>query len=195
MKTENIVLMKEAKETLRGRWGFAIGVYFLYAVIIIVVGSPHKIGQLLSFLISGPMTIGLSTFSLAFSRRQEANISQLFVGFNNYTRSLFAYFLVVLFTILWSLLLIVPGIIAALSYSQTFYILAEDSSIGAQEAIKKSKTLMNGNKKKLFFLGLRFFGWALLCILTLGIGFLWLVPYIHVTLAKFYDDVLATPPQ
>ena len=187
--------MKEAKETLRGRWGFAIGVYFLYAVIIIVVGSPHKIGQLLSFLISGPMTIGLSTFSLAFSRRQEANISQLFVGFNNYTRSLFAYFLVVLFTILWSLLLIVPGIIAALSYSQTFYILAEDSSIGAQEAIKKSKTLMNGNKKKLFFLGLRFFGWALLCILTLGIGFLWLVPYIHVTLAKFYDDVLATPPQ
>ncbi len=189
MKTENVVLMREAREALAGKWGLAVGGCFLYMLIIIVVGSPHKIGSLFSFLISGPMMIGLMTFSLSLARKQEATISQLFVGFNEFGKALFAYFWMVLFILLWTLLLIIPGIIAALSYSQTFFILAEDKTIGVREAVRKSKAMMNGNKKKLFFLGLRFFGWLLLCILTLGIGFLWLVPYVQTTMAKFYDDI------
>jgi len=70
------------------------------------------------------------------------------------------------------LLLIVPGIIAAISYSMTFFILVEDNSIGVNEARKKSVKMMDGYKWKYFRLGLRFFLLALLCILTLGIGFL-----------------------
>jgi uncharacterized membrane protein len=99
----------------------------------------------------------------------------------------------VLFIVLWLLLLIIPGIIAAISYSMTFYILADDKSIKPMEAIDKSKKMMDGYKWKYFFLCLRFFGWALLCILTLGIGFLWLIPYINVSIAKFYDDVKENP--
>jgi uncharacterized membrane protein len=91
--------------------------------------------------------------------------------------------------LLWLLLLIVPGIIAAISYSQTFFILAEDNTIRPSEAIEKSKKMMDGNKLKYFYLCLRFLGLGLLCILTLGIGFLWLAPYIQVTNAKFYDDI------
>ena len=189
MKKENVVLMKEARETLAGNWGLPMGICFLYMLIVAIVGSPHKIGSLLSFLISGPMMLGLATFSLAYARKQEANISQLFVGFNEFGRALLAYFLMVLFILLWALLLIVPGIIAALSYSQMFFILAEDKTIKAGNAMKKSKMMMNGNKKKLFYLSLRFLGWALLSVLTLGIGFLWLFPYIQITMAKFYDDI------
>ena len=73
----------------------------------------------------------------------------------------------------------------------TFYILADDNSIGAMDAMDKSKKMMDGYKWKSFCLGLRFFGWSLLCILTLGIGFLWLMPYAQVSMAKFYDDVKA----
>ena len=93
------------------------------------------------------------------------------------------------FILLWMLLLIIPGIIAALAYSQTFYILAEDESIGAMDALKKSKEMMNGYKWKYFCLSLRFLGWVLLCILTLGIGFLWLAPYVEVSYAHFYEEL------
>lgn len=71
----------------------------------------------------------------------------------------------------------------------TFFIIAENDSIGPLEAVTKSKEMMDGNKWKLFCLGWRFFGWALLCILTLGIGFLWLMPYMVVSYAKFYDYI------
>jgi uncharacterized membrane protein len=90
---------------------------------------------------------------------------------------------------LWALLLIVPGIVAAISYSMTFFILAEDSSLTPMEAINKSKQMMDGYKLKYFYLCLKFIGWALLCCLTLGIGFLWLIPYIQVSTAKFYDEL------
>jgi uncharacterized membrane protein len=93
------------------------------------------------------------------------------------------------------LLLIIPGLIAAYSYSMTFYILADNKSMGALEAIKKSKEMMNGNKWKLFRLSFRFFWWMLLSIVTLGIGLLWLIPYMSVSFATFYDDIKNTQLQ
>jgi uncharacterized membrane protein len=74
------------------------------------------------------------------------------------------------------------------------YIIADTDTIGPLEAITKSKEMMRGNTWKLFCLYFRFFGWALLCILTAGIGFLWLVPYMQVCMAKFYDDVKGPQP-
>jgi uncharacterized membrane protein len=97
------------------------------------------------------------------------------------------------FIFLWTLLLIIPGILAAYSYSMTFFVLAEDPTIGARNSIRKSKELMFGNRWKFFCLGWRFFGWALLCILTLGIGFLFLAPYVQTSFARFYDDIKAGP--
>jgi uncharacterized membrane protein len=191
MKTENVVLMQMARESLKGKWGLAIGtlvVYFLIAMVIQIIPS---VGPIASLIMSGPFALGLAVFSLSLSRNQDAKLEQIFQGFNNFGTALGAYLLMILFTVLWSLLLIIPGIIAAISYSMTFYILADDNSIGAMDAIDKSKKMMNGYKWKCFCLGLRFYGLALLCILTLGIGFLWLVPYMQVSMAKFYDDVKA----
>ena len=133
--------------------------------------------------------MGLAAFGLSLSRKQEAELSQIFSGFNKFSVGMVAFILKAIFVFLWSLLFTIPGIIASLSYSQTSFIIAENDSITALEAIKKSKEMMKGNKWKYFCLSLRFFGWGLLCILTLGIGFLWLHPYSYVSLAQFYDDL------
>ena len=190
---DNAALMKQAREVLDGKWGIAVGGCFLYLLITILVGEPDDIGPFFSLLVDGPMMLGLSVFTLALARKQEASISQLFVGFNDFVRNFVAYILMVVFIILWSLLLIVPGIIAGLAYSQTFFILAEDKTIGARDALRKSKAMMDGHKKELFFLGLNFFGWFLLSILTLGIGLLWLLPYFQTTMALFYDKIKSMP--
>ncbi len=191
-KTKNEELMAQARESLRGLWGLAIGTIVVYYLICIAVGYVPFAGNLISLIISGPMSVGMVIFSLSISRKQNPQFSQIFEGFKKFGVALGAYLLQVIFILLWSLLLIIPGIIAALSYAMTFYIIAENDSIGPLEAIRKSKEIMQGNRWKLFCLGCRFIGWSLLCVLTLGIGFLWLAPYIIVSYAKFYDDLVKT---
>lgn len=195
MKTENAVLMKQAREALAGKWGIAVGAFAIYLLIIISIQAVSRqapVIGLASLVIGGPFATGIAIFSLSLSRRQPAQVNQIFEGFRNFGTSAGAYLLVALFVLLWMLLLIIPGIIAALAYSQTFFIIAENPSVGAMEAIDRSKKMMEGNKLKLFYLELRFLGWALLCILTLGIGFLFLLPYMQVSLARFYDDMKET---
>jgi uncharacterized membrane protein len=189
MITENAVLMQMARESLKGKWGLAIGTFVVYLVISACFQIIPVAGAIASLIVSGPLTLGIVIFSLNISRNKEARLEQLFDGFKNFGIALATYLLMVLFIILWMILLIVPGIIAALSYSLTFYILADDNAVKPMEAIDKSKKMMMGYKWKLFCLGLRFLGWALLCLLTLGIGFLWLMPYMQISMAKFYEDV------
>jgi uncharacterized membrane protein len=189
MGTENSILMQQAKEALTGKWGLAIGTIVVYMLIVGGISAIPFAGTVGMFIIGGPFALGLTSFTLNLSRDKEAKLEQIFGGFNNFVVALSAYLLMMVYVMLWMLLLIVPGIIAALSYSMTFYILADDDTISASDALKKSKQMMEGYKWKYFCLGLRFIGWALLCILTLGIGFLWLMPYMHVSMAKFYDDL------
>ncbi len=188
--TENRILMQQARESLKGKWGLAMGTFLVYMLILVLIQVIPLAGWIISLIISGPMYVGISIFSLALSRNRDPRLSQIFDGFKNFSVSLGAYLLYVIFIILWTILLIIPGIIAALSYSMTYFIIAEDDSIGPLEAIRKSKQMMYGYKWKMFCLALRFVGWGLLCILTFGIGFLWLIPYWFVSYAKFYDDLL-----
>ncbi len=209
--TENRVLTGQAREALREKWGLGVGtaaVYFLLMLVLqflsILIGISiaglsaseeslklftNIIYILLSILIDGPMAAGLAYFILSLSRKQDARLSQVFSGFNIYGLCVGTYLLQCVFIFCWSLLLLVPGIIATLSYSMTYFIIADNNFITPLEAITKSKEMMRGNKWKFFCLGLRFFGWSLLCIVTLGIGFLWLIPYWHVSYAQFYDDL------
>jgi uncharacterized membrane protein len=195
MNTDNITLMRAARESLKGKWGQAILTFFIYTLLTAASGSVRHhgsiltLGSIITLIIAGPLALGASIFSLSISRNKEARLEQIFLGFNNFANAFITYLLLILYVFLWTLLLIIPGIIAALGYSMTFYILADDPVIKPQDALKKSKSMMNGYKLKLFYLCLRFFLLALLCILTLGIGFLWLIPYVHITIAKFYDDI------
>ncbi|MCC8423501.1 DUF975 family protein [Mucilaginibacter sp. UR6-11] len=188
MATENADLLKAARESLKDKWGLAIGTFLVYTLIMCSFGAMQKVG-LASLLVAGPMALGAAIFSLTLSRGQDARLEQLFDGFKFFTNALITYLLTVLYVILWTLLLIVPGIIAALSYSMVFYILADNPTLKPQEILDQSKKMTDGYKWKLFYLCLHFFLLALLCVLTLGIGFLWLIPYVHITMAKFYDDL------
>jgi len=183
-------LMSASRSSLKGNWGIAIAGFLIYAIIIGVISSLlDEIGSLITLLIAGPFALGMAIFTLELSREGDPKIEMIFKGFNDFVRALISYLLMILFILLWALLLIVPGIIAGISYSMTFFILAEDPSIKPMDAIDKSKAMMDGYKWKMFELGIYLFLLSLLCILTLGIGFLWLMPYGQVSCAKFYKEV------
>ena len=184
--TENGELMAQARNSLRGKWWPVIGTQMVFILVSAAAGSIPIIGP---FLLQPPLWLGWIYFNLTLARQQPADLSQIFEGFKKFGPSVLANFLISVFVLLWMLLLIIPGIIAAFSYAMTFYVIAEDEPIGPLEAIAKSKAMMQGNKWKLFCLQCRFFGWFLVCILTIGIGFLWLIPYMTVSQARFYDDV------
>ena len=194
-QTENKILMANARDSLRGFWGLAIGALIIYFLVFCVLGLFPVIGTIATYIIVGPMTVGGVRFTLSVSRKEKPEIGQIFSGFDRFGTHLAAYLLQTLFVCLWTLLLIIPGIIAALSYSMTYFIIAEDSSISASEAITKSKKMMKGNKWKLSYLGFRFTGWFLLVMLSFGIGFLWVGPYMYVSYAKFYDDLKVVEDQ
>ena len=110
-------------------------------------------------------------------------------GFGRWGRNVWGMFLVGLFTSLWSLLLIVPGIVKSYAYAMTPYILIDNPELSANQAINLSQKMMKGHKLDLFFLHLSFVGWIFISIFTLGIGSLWLNPYIMTTQAAFYQDI------
>tara|TARA_B110000003_G_scaffold274402_1_gene314303 strand:+ start:2007 stop:2621 length:615 start_codon:yes stop_codon:yes gene_type:complete len=193
MVTENAELMKMARQSLEGRWWQFIKATLVYYIVLIPIQlislSLPITSNVISLLVGAPLALGFIIFSLNFTRKKEAKIVDLFQGFNNYKTVLLTYLLVLANVILRMLLLIVPGIIAAFSYSMVFYILADNPDISPTNALKKSKDMMMGYKWKIFFLGLSFLGWALLAILTLGVGLLWLMPYIQVSTINFYEDI------
>lgn len=145
------------------------------------------------FVLGSVVGVGYSRFNLDLVDRQtEPQMSTLFGYFSHWKTTVAASLLQTVFIILWSLLLIIPGIVASYSYAMTRYILAENPELTASEAIERSKQMMSGNRFRLFCLKLSFFGWDLLCILTLGIGNLWLTPYKQAAEAAFYREVSGT---
>ncbi|MCL2557928.1 MAG: DUF975 family protein [Treponema sp.] len=185
MLKENHEIRALARSRLRGAWLPAVGVVVIYAVILGASG----VAVLGPFILGGPLALGLATYFLNSVRGQNAKIEDLFQGFKNFGSSCILFILQSLFVALWSLLLVIPGIVKTFSYSMSFYILRDNPEIGWQEAITRSRKMMDGHKGKLFCLYLSFIGWALLCVLSFGIGYLWLLPYMETSVAAFYEDL------
>jgi len=143
-------LIREARECLSGLWSVAVGAALVYNLILMAVGFAPYTAGIVQWIIAGPMATGLAILILALARREEARIAQLFEGFKRFGTTLGAYLLMNLFILLWSLLLIIPGIIASYAYAMTFYVIADDPSVGALTAIRRSKEMMRGRKWKLF---------------------------------------------
>ena len=139
--------------------------------------------------------VGYSQFNIDIIDAKEPKIKTLFSFFKHWGVAIVSALLRTLYVILWTLLFIIPGIIAAYSYSMTPYILAENPEMSANDAISRSKELMKGHKWKLFCLELSFIGWNILCILTLGILVLWVEPYKHAAKAAFYRSLVPLPIQ
>ena len=198
--TSNQALMTLALKSLKGKWGIAIGAWLAFFILTNLQigwewqgndGGNYKVAlEIVGLIISGPLSLGYTTLILLISRNQKPDFAILFSGFKRFGISFAAYLLRFIFIILWTLLLIIPGIIAYLRYSQTFYILSEDENIGPLEAISKSKEMMVGNKWKLFCLYCRFIGWFILCVVTLGFAGLYVGPYFSQSGTKFYEDLI-----
>ena len=189
---ENTQIMSEARASLNGKWPLAIGTFLILLLISMGAALIPLAGQIIGILIAGPLAVGGAYFALNIVRDQVAQTDDLFFSFNNNLgNSILAYLLVVAFALIGFILLIIPGIIVALALSQTWFILAENPSMDSYDAIMGSKKMMDGYKFKLFKIQLRLLGLGLLCLLTLGIGFLWLLPYQYVVYAKFYEEVKA----
>ena len=192
---ENNQIMKEAQESLKGKWGISIAACLIAGVITIMITilggyliNEDWGGNLLSLFVTPPIGVGLALFFLNIHSGNKLEIRTIFNPFKEvWLNSVLAYFMMIVIIIIGSILFIIPGIIASLMFSQVFYIIAEDNKIDPYNALVKSKKMMDGNKWKLFKIILRILLLAIVCILTLGIGFIWLAPYQNAVYAKFYN--------
>lgn len=195
-----IELKNRAKESLKGKYGEAIKLLLITFAIIFATGFvigflnldediAELISSIVSFAVAGLLGFGTVSFFLKISRNEKVTYKELFSKTNMCFSYLAILLLVGLFTALWSLLLIIPGIIAAINYSLVYFVKLDNPELGALEVLRKSKEMMNGHKWDFFVLILSFLGWAILGIFTLGILYLWLVPYLQVTYANFYNSL------
>ncbi|MDF2543610.1 MAG: hypothetical protein K0S47_3328 [Herbinix sp.] len=156
-----------------------------FAVVITVI----LLWALITFIIGGAIELGYCRFNKNLIKGTNPQFTDLFSRLDIFGKALGLRLVIAIFTFLWALLFIIPGIIAAFSYSMAFYIMEDNPTMGIMEAIDQSKDMMRGNKFRLFCLALSFIGWIILSMLTFGIGFLWLVPYMNAAFAAFYLEI------
>ena len=179
-----------AKEQIKGN----IGILFVITLIVALVAGLSNIVPVVAslacvFVITPACSIAIVIIYLTLAAGTKPEIAELFQHFNKFWGTFKVTFLTGLFTFLWALLLYIPGIIKALSYSMAMFILAENPDMPALEAIDRSKKMMDGHKMDLFVLYLSFIGWGLLCGITFGIAAIWVVPYMSATMVNFYNSI------
>lgn len=187
-------LKKQAKAALKGHWGVAILVVLAMVGINWVIGMIPVIGWVVS-LAAVVFDFGIAAFYLSVVRAGDIQFTTLFSSsFEGFAKKLGTIWLQILYIFLWSLLLWIPGIVKSYSYAMTEYILLDNPELTANEAITKSREMMDGYKWKLFVLDLSFIGWRILCMIPLlgtVLGLLYVNPYVAATRAQFYEELKA----
>ena len=215
MTTPNIKLMSNAWDKLSGKWGTAIAGFLVYFLTIIIISIIPKIGNFITLIVGGPFAFGVAAFFLRLARDQESDINLIFSGFRNkFSQSLSAYLMVLVYVFPWTLLCVLPGtisyvlhveywgyiafagipfiipaIIVSLNYSQVYYILSDNDTLPTMDLLRKSKAMMFGHRLKYIGIGLLFGLFIILSAATLFIGLIWLLPWMQLTLAFFYEDI------
>ncbi len=188
----NSELRAVSRTTLSGNWMMAALATLVYLLIAGGVSSIPVAGSVLAIIITYPLAYGFAILFLdLFREGKPIDIGKLFDGFKDFGRVWVTLILVAIYTILWTCLLIIPGIVKSYSYALTPFILKDEPELKYNAAIEKSMRMMDGYKMKLFLLDLSFIGWMILSILTLGIGLLFLQPYMNTARAAFYEDLKA----
>ena len=220
---ESSDLRYQARQTLAGKWGVAVLAGFLAALLgglvsgggagpnlnleeeelrhipkvllpyIMMLASIGGILGIVRFIVGGPVKLGYCRFLLKMQDGEDAQVGDLFSRFDRFGDGFCLELLTSLYIMLWSLLFIIPGLVKAYAYAMAPFILEENPNMTPSEAIKASRELMDGHKFDLFCLHWSFFGWALLSVLTLGIGSLWLNPYMNAATAAFYRSIAGRP--
>lgn len=126
-------------------------------------------GSIYELILGGPLELGITFFLLTFFRKRKADNTLLFEGFSHFGKAFVLLLLMSVKIMLWSFLLVVPGIIASFRYSQAFYVLADNPEMSASQCIKESCRIMTGNKGRYFYLQLTFIGWIILASIPRGL--------------------------
>lgn len=181
-------LAKQAWNALKGKWWITIGAFLLVSIIEGAAGFIPKLGNYAGLLLF-PLTAGLLLFTLKLVRQEDSlGINLIFEPFQQYLRYVWGNLRVAIFVFLWSLLLIIPGIIAGLRFSMTYFIMLDHPEYSAKEAMTESSAIMYGHKWQMF-------GYSLLLCLCLlvgactVIGLIWLIPWAGTFWAAFYESV------
>ena len=167
-----------------------VGAFILASLPIIIIAS--LFAAVIYFALGSFIGVGYAKFNLNLVDKKNAAFETLFEYFSHWKTTTITRLLRALYVFLWSLLFIIPGIVAGFSYAMTDYILAEDPELTADEAISQSKSIMMGNKWRFFCLQFSFIGWDILATLAFGVGHLWLTPYKQAAYAAFYREVSGT---
>ena len=179
---ENMMMMRRAKAQLEGKWVNVALCSLVYLAIMGLAGSTY-LGE---YILYGPFTFGYYLYLACLIDTGVNNINLLFKGFERFVDTFVAGLLYTIAVSIGTLLLIVPGIIVACGLGLTFFIMVDDPNISGTDALQQSWNMMRGQKWNLFCLWFRFFGWILLSILTCGIGFIFVTPYIVAATQNFY---------
>lgn len=215
---------KIARDSLRGKWGLAV----LAGLVATILGGTQSgvtggvelseremrmlspeiltfisgfaiVSLIITILIGGVTEIGYTKFNMNIVRDKNPQFTDILSYYNYIKKGVGLTVIRGFFVFLWSLLFVVPGIVAFYRYAMMPYLLAENPNMTVMEAMKQSKIMMKGNKFRLFCLHFTFIGWKILAAFTLGIGFLWVNPYEAAAEAAFFDslssDVLTVEPQ
>lgn len=182
---DNVSFMRKAKSQLAGQWTNIVLGTLVYVVLTSILTSTY----VLELVLGGPLMFGYILFVACMCDTRNARFELLFKGFERFVETLLAGLVLTVAISVGFALLIVPGIILSAGFAMTFYIMADDANISGIDALKQSWTMMDGHKMDLFCLWLRFIGWGLLCVLTCGIGFLWLIPYMTASTLNFYRQL------
>lgn len=197
-----VEIKAKAKEVIKGNlWNFWKGYLILALILYIiefacgfVVGFFNlgdigtTVASVIASLVTAPLSFGFVYYSMRYARGESYEINDIFRYKKAWIPTFLLTFLISLFTTLWTLLLIIPGIVAALSYSMAQFIYC-DKELEPMECIKSSKEMMNGYKWDYFVFGLSFMGWILLGIFTLGLLYIWLIPYMMSAEVIYYDEL------
>ena len=184
-----------AKEKMRPVEITLVVSYLIYTVIASLLALTG-VGGIALAILGGAFLAGLASIFLGCSRGEDVRIDNVFDGFKyNLGTNILIGLLIWLYTWLWSLLFVIPGIIKSYSYSMAYFILCDNPSLSPDEAITKSKEMMDGHKWELFCLDLSFIGWRILCVLTVGILSFWVEPHVQVSHAEFYEHIRPRPEE
>jgi uncharacterized membrane protein len=183
------IFKEKGMKALNGKWGISIGVLLVYGIASGVASQFYAIGTI---FIGLPLLVGVHYYFINLLKKNTGEFDDLLEGFRDkYVENAFTLFLMNLYIVLWTLLLIIPGIVKSFSYAMVPYIMADKKfDLTYNDAITESRKMMDGRKMDLFILRLSFIGWVLLGILTLGILYFWLAPYIFAAETAFYLDIV-----
>lgn len=192
-------IKEKSKKLIEGKLWILIQPY-LYLILIsmlaggfigIIAGDNTHVKNFLGWiycLLSMPLSFGVVIYYLNFVRKKKLDIYVVFKKFDKIVPLIALSLLTAFFVVLWSFLFIIPGIIAAISYSMAIFIMA-DGEEDPLRCIEKSKAMMKGYKANYFCFMFSFIGWFILGALTFGILYIWVIPYVSIAQILYYEEV------